>query len=88
MAGSSQARSHPAIYGREPFLGELQNPAPGFEEFLQYHVGNKHAEPLGPVGRSRARLGRECRVSAAGEVVCLQICFFGFSCSFEGLLSG
>lgn len=43
MAGSSQTRSHPAIYGHEPFLRDLQNPAPGFEEFLQYHIGNKHA---------------------------------------------
>lgn len=24
--------------------GDLQSPAPGFEELLQYHVGNKHAE--------------------------------------------
>lgn len=43
MAGSSQTRSRPALYGHKPFLGDLQNPAPGFEEFLQYHVGNKHA---------------------------------------------
>lgn len=33
MAGSTQTRFYPTIYGRKPFLKDLQNAAPGFEEF-------------------------------------------------------
>lgn len=44
MAGSTQMRFYPTIYGHKPFLNQLQNSAPGFKDFCSaISIGNKHA---------------------------------------------
>lgn len=89
MAGSTQTRFYPTIYGHKPFASDLQNTAPGFEEFCSAISCRKQTcSRLGQVWKTWVNLVLKCRVSAVEEVVCFPNCRFQIQLELWRLLSG